>query len=604
MNNPTPVFIDFEVYWASDYSLSKMPTVLFVRDPRFYVQGVGIAVGDQPARWFTGEKIRSALETIEWETSMLVAHNALFDGTVLTEHYGLKPARYCDTAGLARTFLPVGIGADLDSAASAFGLGRKVEGTLASIKGIREPSPEQLDALGVYCKQDVELCRGLYDLLYPHMPETERYAMSMVVRMGVEPVLQLNQDILKEEIVTAHQHREDSINNSDQHLDLLSSNQQFADLLRSLTGDCPTQINKNGERVPCLSKSKASYVKFKAEHPELAPLFEAREAAKSTIMLRRPETLLQIAQTGTMPAPYRWSGAHTHRLSGTDGLNVQNLPNLHKSKLRLAFEPPPGYKLLISDLSQIELRMQLLFSGELEALAKLAFGSGGDTDLYTEFASDVYDRTITKKDKRERAVGKAGMLGAQYGLGPAGYQAYLAGGPLGMDPMFVDLAEATKTIYAFRARFPRTAAMWRQLDFMIGRMYQEHCDEPLGPIRFIHERIVLPNGLALDFTGLRPTDDGWVYGVGVEAKLYGARLLENIVQALARIVIMDQAVEIDRTTPAQMVMQTHDENIAIAPDEVSEPAFAQMTAIMRTPPHWAPDLPLDTEGGISSRYDK
>jgi DNA polymerase len=373
-NDFTPVFIDFETPHDKTFSLSKLATVLYVRNPLFKVFGVGIAIGDQPIRWFTGEKIQSALETIDWNHSMMVAHNAMFEATVLNEHFGIQPARYCDTAGMARAYLPTGIRADLDSAASAFGLGTKIKGVLESLKGVFDPNPEQLDNLGTYCKEDVHLCRDLFNLLWPHLPETERYVLHMTVRMSSESRFELDQDILRAEIANAKQNRVDTIDASGSDLDALSSNQQFAETLRQLTGSCPVKYNKNGQEIPALSKSDAEYVRFKTDHPDLLPLFDAREAAKSTIMLRRPERYLEIAQTGRMPMPYRYWGAHTGRFSGADGLNVQNLPNLHKSDLRRAFKAPPGYVVHVADSSQIELRIQLWFSDALVLLNRLARG--------------------------------------------------------------------------------------------------------------------------------------------------------------------------------------------------------------------------------------
>ena len=87
-------------------------------------------------------------------------------------------------------------------------------------------------------------------------------------------------------------------------------------------------------------------------------------------------------------------------------------------------------------------------------------------------------------------------------------------------------------------------------------------------------------------------------------KTYGARLTENIVQALARIVIVEQMLEVQRLPEVQVVLQVHDEIISIASNVGADETLDKILAIMKTPPSWCSDLPLDAEGGYSQRYDK
>jgi len=81
-------------------------------------------------------------------------------------------------------------------------------------------------------------------------------------------------------------------------------------------------------------------------------------------------------------------------------------------------------------------------------------------------------------------------------------------------------------------------------------------------------------------------------------------LTENIVQALARIVITDQMLDIQTLPQVDIVMQVHDEIIAIGSKLQADDTMNRIIDIMRTAPEWCSDLPLDAEGGVSKVYDK
>lgn len=605
MTDLTPVVIDYETYYAKDYNLKKLPTVLYVRDPRFHVHGVSIKVGDGPTQWFRDVDVATALNRLNWPQVCLIGHNLYFDAMILVEHYGHRPARYFDTLFAAKMLMPAGVRHDLDTVARALGLSGKIQGTLASLMGVRHLTDEQHTALGIYGNADVDQTYGVYNRLLPLVPEEERYVFHMTTRMGVDSPIRLDQNILREEIDLAKAQRAARIDENGFDLDTLTSNDKFLNLLKTLVpeGELPFKQNAKNQTIPALGKTDAQWVRFKLDHPELQALCEAREAAKSNIMLRRPELYLQIAQTsrGTLPMAYNAWGAHTGRFSGRDRLNVQNMPNLHRSKLRLALVAPPERVIHVADSSQIELRLQLWFSGQLDILEELA--NGGDP--YSRVASAIYKRPITKANKLERGVGKATELGCQYGMGPPKFRQYMAGGPLGLDPIFFSETEAQNAVAGYRATHPMTITMWETLNRMIPLMAQSNCNVELGPVTFRHEHILLPNGTCLDYTGLRPTEEGgWAYGVnGLTKYLWGGTLLENIVQALARVVVVDQAVIIDREI-APVIGWTHDENLVLGHENGAEERQKAIEEVMKQRPHWAPDLPLDAEGGFDRAYSK
>jgi DNA polymerase bacteriophage-type len=604
MTERTPIYLDFETYFATDYSLRVMPGVLYVRDPRFKVHGVGIAIGDQPARWFTGDDVSKALDAIDWEHSILVGHNLLFDGLILVERYGHRPAQYFDSLYAANLALPTGIKRDLDTAGEFLGVGGKMDkDALFELRGVRDPDPAQLARLGIYCKVDVLRTRDVAKKLFPMIPQHEIDNFHITTRMGVEASIVLDEALLVTELAAVKQRRANKIDESGTDVSVLSSNDQFLELLTSLVGadEIPYKQNPKGETIPAFAKGDAQWIQFKADHPELEDLCAAREQAKSTIHVTRTKRFLELARTeqGTLPMPMKAWGAHTGRHSGTGGINVMNLPSLYRSDLRKALCAPAGHSIVVCDSEQIELRMQLWFSGQMDKHAILAAGG----DLYTINAAALFNKHASFVTTMERKISKATTLGAQYRMGFQRFRGYMAGGPLGMDPMYFTDAEAQNIIWTSRSDNPMTVQMWDTLDRVLPMMLAPTCDFTIGPVHFVYEAVELPNGTFLDFTGLRPTEDGgYCYGVNGAIKfLHGGVLLENIIQALAKIVVIDQGMLID-APESRLVGWTYDECIVVAPTPSAQDVLDRMVQLMSHTPDWAPGLVISAKGGFADNY--
>ena len=128
------VTLDFETYYDQDYTLSKLSTSEYVRDPRFKAQMVGIKIGLKPTKWYPAAKVAAALKTINWATHSVLCHNTQFDGFILSHHYGIVPVMYYDTLSMARGLHSNEIGASLDEVAQFYGKGSKIEGALDAAK--------------------------------------------------------------------------------------------------------------------------------------------------------------------------------------------------------------------------------------------------------------------------------------------------------------------------------------------------------------------------------------------------------------------------------------------------------------------------------------
>ena len=77
----TIVTIDFETYYAKDYTLRKLTTEGYIRDPRFEVIGVGVQVGDGPRWWFEEAEFRAWARAVDWSRVAILCHHTHFDGS-------------------------------------------------------------------------------------------------------------------------------------------------------------------------------------------------------------------------------------------------------------------------------------------------------------------------------------------------------------------------------------------------------------------------------------------------------------------------------------------------------------------------------------------
>jgi hypothetical protein len=98
------ISLDFETFYSQDYSLSKITTEEYVRDPRFQVIGIGVKVNDRPTTWFSGShgKIKEFVDQYDWANSAVLAHNMMFDGAILSWRFGIRPKVLFDTLCMAR----------------------------------------------------------------------------------------------------------------------------------------------------------------------------------------------------------------------------------------------------------------------------------------------------------------------------------------------------------------------------------------------------------------------------------------------------------------------------------------------------------------------
>lgn len=305
-------------------------------------------------------------------------------------------------------------------------------------------------------------------------------------------------------------------------------------------------------------------------------------------------------------------------------------PDLLAEAVEIA--PFTGDELIyVADSSNIEARMLAWVAGQDDLLR--IFRDGGD--VYSNFASILFGFPVNKYDHPlERFIGKVCVLGLGYGMGWRKFRDTLAAGALGGEPVYFTEVEAQNAVATYRSLNYAITAYWKQADQAIIDMYLGNSRQ-WGVLTIHRNCLVMPNGMALQYPGLRPiepSEDGTVNS-GFEywngkfwTKIYGGKLTENIIQALSRIALFDQMLDInDLFMPkgGRVALNVHDEVIAVGPsfgairygknakgkeiwlgNEQTDELFGQMLQIMRTAPDWAPDLPLDSEGGYDFCYSK
>lgn len=458
---------------------------------------------------------------------------------------------------------------------------------------------------------------------------------------------------------------------------LLRSDAKFAELLQQYDVDIP--MKRSPKKRDAEGKAMEVYAFAKTDegmtnlleydecedesfNETVQALAAARLGTKSTQAEARVQRLHGISQRGPLTVPLEYGKTLTDRLAGGGKLNLQNLnqtkpitkrtPNgalimtpagwsrlfkrapdmsqvmdtehrvwpaqdCHVVGLRDTIMAPPGYKLVVADLSNIELRMCHYLCGEEQTMDALRRGE----DLYCNFASTFFSRPITKADKKERQHGKVAMLQLQF---QSGAEAFRRAARL-MAGMRLTEMEAQATVDIYRATYKGIKQMW-----YTGQKAIPGCANGGGfwlderGLCFVeHNAIRRPNGMRLRYSNLRQETligfDGleetvWTYDDKFSRKMtktYGGKFgVQGPTQALSRDVIVEHQNKIERALGGSgdpmegVTLVVHDEVIACVHEDRADWALGMMLEVMHQSPKWCADLPLAAEGAIGQRYSE
>ncbi len=620
------VTLDFETFYSNDFSLSKLTTEEYVRDPRFQIIGVSASVDGGSPVWLRGshDEIRNALlMLVDWDESAVLCHNTLFDGAILEWILGLRPVFYFDTLSMARAIHGVDAGGSLAKLVQRYDLGEKGTEVINALgKRLEDFSPEDLARYGEYCKNDVALTTALFKKMAVGFPEPEFELIDMTLKMFIRPTLRLDDALLVERLEEVREEKRELLNGLMRELGCedeesvrkkLCSNPQFAAILRERGVEVPMKVSPTtGKETYALAKNDEGFIALQShEDPVIQQLCAVRLGTKSTLEEARIERFLDIGKRnrGYLPVPLKYYGAHTGRWAGTDSVNFQNLPSRDKRKkaLKNSVMAPHGHIVIDCDSSQIEARVLAWWAGQDDVVQAFA----RKEDIYCQDASKVYGRVITKADPIERFVGKTMRLGLGYGTGAKKLQHTLKTTPPGTDP---SLEECEGWVKTWRMANSSITALWRECDQALNYMMSEAV-RPLGngcragnlelglhgAVTVSAEGIRLPNGLYIRYKNLRREEDGVIYDSRKgPVKIWGGAMVENIVQGLARIIVAEQLLAVNKLYPVTLTV--HDAGVWVVPEEERETALAFITKAMSTPPQWCRDLPVACEAKSGPSY--
>jgi DNA polymerase len=616
------ITIDFETYYTSkDLGFRTQTTEEYIRDSRFEVIGVAVQVDAGEPVWFSGDReaTRKWLKQFDWKNSMMLAHNTLFDGAILKWHFGITPMVYLDTLCMARAIHGVEVGGSLAKLALRYGIGEKGTEVTAAIDKTRSDfTPEDLAQYGEYCRNDVALTYQLFNNMSKGFPMEELKLIDMTIRMFTHPMLYVDEETLQQRLDDLRKEQSELLSSLMEKLECtteeevrkqLSSNQKFAKVLEGFGVTVPLKNSPTtGKEVPALAKKDEGFIALtENEDTFIQHLCAVRLGTKSTLEEKRIQRFIDIGKRnrGMIPVPLKYYGAHTGRWSGSDKINFQNLPSrdVKKKALKKGIIPPEGYLVINSDSSQIEARVLAWLAGQDDVVKQFADGE----DVYSVFASSIYERPISKKDPIERFVGKTCILGLGYGTGSLKLQHTLATTPPNVK---LDAEECKRIVDVYRDKNDKIIDLWHEADRLLEDMMNKKFDKPLsfgqhGCVFYDAEGIILPNNLRIRYPNLRRAEKDGKSQIVYDSRrgeisIWGGGVVENIVQALARIIVGTQMVEIN--DKYRVALTVHDAAVVVVEEDKVDIALEVITGLMFKPPTWASGLPVACEAKAGATY--
>lgn len=625
-------------------------------------------------------------------TVTIVAHNSMFDRTLVRHVWGLDipVERWRDTMikamshGLPGSLDKIGqiVGLDADQAKDKRGreliqLFCKPRPKNSILRrATRETHPEQWAEFLEYSRQDIVAMRAI-DQRLPSWnyrqghPELAIWHLDQHINdRGVAVDLDLagaaieavarEQKRLKSEVVEATNGLVTSASKRDQLLTFICAEfgvelpDMKADTLRRRVDDPDLPEGVRLLLSIRLEATKTSTAKYKALVNASSDDGRLRNTLQFAGAQRTARWAGRIFQPQNMPRPDMKQPEIDEGIdalkAGCAELFFSNTMRLTANTVRGCIVAPPGKKLAIADLSNIEGRGLAYLAGERWKLKAFAdFDKGVGEDLYKV----AYGRSfnIDPKDAvgQKRQIGKVMELGLGYEGGVAAFLTFAAVYNMDLDdlakavwatasrealenaqgmwtwaqkkkrtlglPMEIYVAcEVLKT--AWRDAHPMTKALWAAAgdsvraairspgeSFAIGQHLKARVDGAWLRIR-------LPSGRYLCYINPSVDDDGQITYFGVNQytrqwgriKTYGGKIIENCTQAFARDVLAYNMPAIE-AKGYEIVLSVHDELLTETPDTDAFTA-QELGDMMATAPAWAAGIPLAAAGFETTRYRK
>ena len=641
--------LDFETYYSDSYNLNNSTSYQeYILSPQFKIHGLAVYYPDGKREFRRdADVLLHELQSVygnNLENVCIIMHNAMFDAAILKYKFNIIPPCIHDTMLMAKYLYGVDVKVSLKELAERCHLPAKLD--LEFSKGKRELTAAEFAELRTYAINDVVITRELYGHIVPKILPEELEIINHTVQCFLRDAVKINKELLQ---LARHELCTQLINELGEiHPEEVSSDRQFAQLLSGALAetnrDLAMKPGKNG-MIPAISKNDPEMQNMLSDpDPLVRELVKARLLVKSKAQLQsRINYLIGTANLtgGTLPVFLKYHHAQTGRFAGGNGLNLQNLPVPGRSpvqilndtarKIRQAIHAPAGYVFVAVDAAQIEARVLAWLTGE-ETL-NTAFAAG--KDIYSEFATDVFHepaghpRDSTPAEQRKgllRKIGKTAILGLGYNMGVKRFaeqlKSFVASSELCRSERAL-AALANKIVHSYRAKYNNISTFWNRLEkaFRESICKQQHVRIGMLEISSNSEatwlQLASRRELIYRDCEIRPSEFQEItfYNTSGECEsriieqqsiqyrnstsLYGGKLTENVVQAIARDLLVRVILECEKAG-IPIVLHIHDEVIACVPEVQAEQAMEKMIQIWRTVPQWAEGLVLDAEGVIGT----
>lgn len=638
--------IDIETY--CDLDLKKVGAHKYAAHDSFRILVVAWSYGlNTPIECCEWEKLPEHVRADLTDTDVMkVAHNAAFERTCLAAvgiptppdqwRCSMVKALYCGLPG------------KLEDLSKVLGLksGKLSTGTAlinyfckpckptktngGRLRNLPEHNPVKWQELKTYCTGDVAAEMEIVTMLAP-------------IKMPLEEwrVWQLDQHINDRGVAVDEQLVRNAIAISEHHA------QRLAERAKEITGlsnpNSLPQLKKwltrnTGEDICGLAKADVDRLLISAEGAVREVLLIRQQLGKTSV--KKYTSMLDGLLNGRVQGLFQFYGANrTGRWAGRR-VQLQNLPRNHMKDLeaaraivkagdyellnmlyseipdvlsqlvRTALIPAEGHKLYVSDFSAIEARVLAWLAGEEWKLE--VFRTHGK--IYEAAAARMFGVPIEsiRKSSDYRQRGKV----AELALGYQGAEGALVN--MGADKMGLTMGEMKTIVEKWRQANPKISQFWRDVQdvsIMAVSTGKSYVHTSSG-IRFTGSpglmKIGLPSGRELVYWGARLDKNRFgrtalrYYGIDDKKRFasidtYGGKLVENIVQAVSRDLLVYALVRVaSEVSEAQIVLHVHDEIACESQHEV----LNKIERIMSEPPEWAKGLPLGAEGFSAEFYQK
>lgn len=658
----TTLNVDIETY--SDISLTDCGVYKYVDSPEFKILLFAYAFNQDPVEVVdlaNGEQLPEKVAAALTDHRIIkTAFNAQFERVCIDRHFGFKSvnwdctqvlaARLGFTGNLASVGIAVGLEQDQQKLFTGknlirlFCLPRKTTGgeqgglfKPAKKKKVytREERPAEWEQFKKYCAQDVEAERSIRNKLekFISIPDEEikLYQLDQKINdIGILIDIDMVQGAVKIDQeqtlkLTEEFQAKTGLSNPNSLVDMKA-------LIKSRTGQTVPSITK---------KNQNELIRFFKDYPDIVFALEVRQRLSKTSIAKYQKMLDVACSDGRARGILQFYGAaRTGRWAGRS-IQPQNLPQNHISDLgtareiiktgdlellemmyedpsdilsqciRTAIIPSPGNKFVVADFSAIEARVIAWLSGEQWRID--VFNSHGK--IYEASAAAMFKVPIESIHKGDplRQKGKVAELACGYG-GGVGALIRMGAGDLSED-------ELKTIITQWRLANPKITQFWRDTEAAVIEAITDRSTVQINKyLRAIYQSgilfIELPGGRRLAYVKPKVVEDERYPGKEkitfqavdkktwqwVEEDTYGGKLVENIVQAVARDCLAHSMLKLDYHW-FDIVMHVHDECV-IEVSKEDHDSLENICSLMGEPIPWAPGLSLKADGYECFYYQK